>query len=283
MRRKLQRNCQLFSRNYDFSNILEPTTWPLHLCNTAMYIIPLCLLFKWDKLFYFTYFINVLGAFLAIALPNYDVTANVLGTRIVDFYINHYNAFFMPILMVSLKVYARPNLRKFIYSMIGFLIYFVLALVLNAWFSNYGTVDYFFLNSDFIVEKLGRWAEKIKDISATINVGDISMVFYPAYQAIFFGVYVLLGAGMWFLYTWCYDGADLFFDILERRKKIRLDRLALELSMDGRSLSEPMNKENANKLILRNFSKRYGTSTHYAVKNANFTLSADGISITSER
>lgn len=266
-----------FSLGHKFESFLDITDWPFHLCNTAMYIIPLCLLFKWDKLFYFTYFINVLGAFLAICLPNYAETANIIGDRIVEFYINHYIAFFIPILMVSLKVYDRPNLRKFIYSMVGFLIYFVLVLILNAWFSNYGTVDYFFVNSDFIAEKLGKWAENLRDITATINIGDIRMVFYPLYQAIFFGVYVLLGAGMWFLYTWCYDGVDMFFDIIARRKKIKLDQLALELTMNGRSLSEPMNKENANKLILRNFSKKYGNSKHFAVKNANLEVNGGEI------
>ncbi|MDR0831423.1 MAG: hypothetical protein LBM99_00835, partial [Bacillales bacterium] len=52
-----------------FTNI---ASWPFHLCNTAMYIIPICLTYKVNWLFYFTYFINVLGAFLAILLPSYD-------------------------------------------------------------------------------------------------------------------------------------------------------------------------------------------------------------------
>ena len=153
-----------FSVSYKFENFLHVTSWPFHLCNTAMYIIPLCLIFKWEKLFYFTYFINVLGAFLAMAMPNYSDGLNLFDYTILRFYINHFIAFFMPILMVSLKVYGRPKLKQFKYSMIGFGIYFVLVLILNAWFSNYGTVDYFFLNSDFIVEKLGTWAEDLRNI-----------------------------------------------------------------------------------------------------------------------
>ena len=68
----------------------------------------------------------------------------------------------MPLLIVALGVYARPKLKEFIYSMIGFLVYFVLVLILNAWFSNYGNVDYFFVNSDFIADKLGAWCEKLR-------------------------------------------------------------------------------------------------------------------------
>ena len=32
--------------DYDFERFLEPTRWPLHLCNTAMFIIPICLMFR---------------------------------------------------------------------------------------------------------------------------------------------------------------------------------------------------------------------------------------------
>ena len=109
-----------FSVNFKFEAFTHVTNWPLHLCNTAMYIIPLCLFFKWDKLFYFTYFINVLGAFLAMAMPNYNSASNIISTKVLTFYINHYIAFFMPLLIVPLRVYKRPKLKQFIYSMIGF-------------------------------------------------------------------------------------------------------------------------------------------------------------------
>ena len=53
-----------FSVGYKFPDFLDITHWPFHLCNTAMYIVAICLIFKWNKLFYFTYFINVLGALI---------------------------------------------------------------------------------------------------------------------------------------------------------------------------------------------------------------------------
>ena len=89
-----------------FSSWLNPTQWPIHLCHTAMYIVPLCLIFKWKKVFYFTFFINVLGAFLAMAMPN--TSGNMISYSIIRFWNNHYIAFFMPILCVALKVYERP-------------------------------------------------------------------------------------------------------------------------------------------------------------------------------
>lgn len=261
-----------FSVNYKFYSFLDVTHWPFHLCNTAMYIIPICLMFKWDKLFYFTYFINVLGAFLAMVMPNYSTGANLFSDGILVFYINHFIAFFMPILMVALRCYDRPKLKQFKYSMIGFGIYFLLVLILNAWFSNYGSVDYFFVNSDFVAEKLGKWAEDLRNVVWSFNIAGLNFTFYPLYQAVFFIVYVGLGAGVWFIYEGFYSFVDTLYDISERKKKIKLESLALEVALAGRKKEEPINKDGENKLILRNFSKRYGKSEVYAVKDANLEI-----------
>ena len=267
-----------FSINYKFVDFLDVTHWPFHLCNTAMYLIPLCLLFKkWDKLFYFTYFINVLGAFFAMLMPNYDDSVNLISSRVLEFYTNHYIAFFMPILMVALRVYERPKLKQFKYSMIGFGIYFLLVLILNAWFSNYGTVDYFFLNSDFIADKLGRWAENLLNIVLTFNIGDLTFTFYPIYQILFFIVYVILGAGVWFLYEGAYTFVDTLYDIADRKRKIKLDELALQVALNGRSKEEPMDLENKDKIILKNFTKKYGNSKVYAVKDADLVVNSGDI------
>lgn len=266
-----------FSINYKFASFLDVTHWPFHLCNTAMYIIPICLIFKWKKLFYFTYFINVLGAFLAMAMPNYSDGINLFSDRILEFYVNHYIAFFMPILMVALKVFDRPKLREFRYSMIGFGIYFLLVIIMNAWFSNYGSVDYFFLNSDFIVDKLGKWAEKLMEYQWAFNIGKLEFVLYPLYQILFFIVYVILGAGMWFLYEGAYSFVDTIYDIIDRKKKIKLDMLALEVALDGRHKEEPMDLKNKDKLVLVDFTKRYGNSKTYSVKDANLEVNSGEI------
>lgn len=266
-----------FSLHHKFDSFTSITSWPFHLCNTAMYIVPLCLLFKWDKLFYFTLFINVLGAFLAMAIPNYSSSSNMFSTGIVIFYINHYIAFFMPILIVALGVYERPKLKQFIYSMVAFAVYFIFILIINAWFSNYATVDYFFVNSDFIADKLGTWAENLRNITWQFNIKNLTFTFYPLYQSLFFLVYVALGLGMWFLYEWAYQGADTLKDMAARKKKIKFDQLALMSQLNGRSETEPMNLDGINQLKLINFSKRYGKSNVYAVKDANLTINGGEI------
>jgi len=260
--------------------LLDPTSWPLHLCNTAMYIMPVVLIFKMKRFFYFTYFINVVGAFFAMAMPNYDAATNMHSTHLVTFYINHYIAFFMPILFVALGMFEKPRFKQFVYSMLGFLAYFVLVLFLNALFTGLyevgrvsSTTDFFFINSDFIADKLGSWCERLRDNNiAYLNMGDIKLTFYPLYQILFFIVYVGIGLAVWFVYEQGFEIAKSLKDIKKRKEEIKLDKLALEIQLNGRSEKEPMNPENANKLILDKFTKKYGSSSVYAVKDANLEV-----------
>ncbi len=260
-----------FSLNYKFIDFKDITHLPFHLCHTAMYILPLCLIFKMKRLFYFTYFINVFGAFIAMALPDYAVSYNLFNPVIVKFYINHFMAFFMPLLIVACGVFERPRMKQFLYSCLGFAAYFVLILIANAWFTNYNpSVDYFYINGDYIVSKLGNWAEDTRDFVVSFNIGSLKFVFYPLYQALFFVVYIFVSLGMWFIYEGGYAFVDTATDLVDRKRKIRMDQLALEVSK-GENIN--MLEENREvSLVLDNFSKRYGSSKRFAVKDASLEV-----------
>jgi ABC-2 type transport system ATP-binding protein len=174
---------------------------------------------------------------------------------------------------MSLQIFPRPKLKQFIYSLVAFFGYYVLVLFLNAWLTNYNTtVDFFFINSDFIADKLGQWAKDLRDITTVITAGDIKFVFYPVYQVLYFSVYIVLSFAMWFLYEQVFEMTDTYEIIMERNRKIKADRLALEAQLAGRSMQEPINPQNDGKLILRDFSKRYSTSDVYAVYKANLEI-----------
>ncbi len=261
------------TRFESFANGGWVTSLPLHLCNTALFITPLCLMFRWKKVFYFTYFINVLGAFLAMAMPNYNDATVLFEVKAVEFFTSHYHAFFMPLLVVGVGIFPRPRLKEFKYSLVGFTIYFVSMLILNAWFSNYNPgVNYFFLNDNFIAEKLGAWAENLRNITWEFDLGSLHFKFYPIYQILFLIVYGVAALGMWFVYELCYDVVKGWQDIADKNKKIKADQLALEVALAGRDIKEPINMDGANKLILKNFTKRYSTSAVYAVKDANLEV-----------
>ena len=261
-----------FCYNYDFSVFVNLHQWPLHLCNTAMFIIPLVLIFKMEKLYYFTIFINVLGAFFAMIMPNTD-KANWLSASSMQFWSNHYMAMLLPLLLMSLKIFARPKMKQFVYSLIAFFGYYALVLFMNAWLTAEGhSVDFFFINSDFIAEKLGEWAENLRKITFEFQLGGRTLLIYPVYQSLYFVVYIVLSFAMWFVYEQAFEITDIYAIIMERNRKIKADRLALEAQLAGRSMQEPMNPQNEGKLILRDFSKRYSTSDVYAVYKANLEI-----------
>ena len=260
-----------YMRHWVLADILEPWSWPLHLCNTAQFIIPLCLLFNMKKLFNFTLFINVLGAFLAMIMPNYD--GGPLSNDTVHFWINHYPAFFMPLLLVALKIFERPKFKQWIYSQLFFYVYFFSMIFANGFFTAIGHhTDFFFLNSDFIVDKLGKWAENTRNLVIPISIGDITLQFYPIYQSLFFLVYVVASVGMWFLYAILFkswDGAE------DRRLKERdYKRMKKELTafLGGRNINEPITGDDSPSLVLKHFKKKYGKNKHYSVNDVSFEV-----------
>ncbi len=266
----------IFSNDFRLADMQRLSNLPLHLCHTAMYITPLCLMFNGRKVFYFTYFINVLGAFIALLVPNYGESV-VTSASVVLFWVNHYQAFFMPLLVVGLGIFPRPRLKEFKYSMIGFAVYFVFILFINALFTNFDPgVDYFFLNSNYIADKLGEWAENLRNVvwsfDWNVNGRQLTLTFYPVYQLLFFIVYVFLALGVWFVYELGYDVVVSWADIRNRNKIYRADRIALQSALNGRNIEEPLNMNNSDKLILKNLTKRYGKSDVYAVKDANLEV-----------
>ena len=259
--------------------LTDPTSWPLHLCNTAMFIIPLCLVFKMNRLFNFTLFINVLGAFMAMAIPGKLDGLNAIGTERVSFWVNHYAAFGMPLLLVALGLFKRPKFKEWVYSVISFVCYFGAVLFINPYFTaKYGGVtDFFFLNDDFVVSKLGRWAEKTRDITTIITVDGFELTFYPLYQLLFFLVYIGFSVAIWFLYELLFASWDAANDRRLRERDYKRMKKELNEFLGGRSIHEPVGGDASPRLILRHFSKRYGSNKHYSVNDVSFEVNGGEI------
>lgn len=266
-----------YLRFQNFANSGWVTCLPFHLCNTALFITPLCLIFNCKKLFYFTYFINVLGAFLAIVMPDIG-ESTMFEISTYRFYTDHYQACYMPLLIVGLGIFPRPKWKQFKYSVVVFTCYFFLMLIVNSWFTNYNpTVNYFFLNNDFIPDKFGTWAENLLNFTWSFNIGNLNFRFFPIYQLLFYIVYLAATFGMWFLYELAYDIIHGWQDIASRKRKIKAEELAFSLRHGGQNSMQHVNEESKNKLILRNFTKRYASSDVYAVKDANLEVNGGEI------
>ena len=257
---------------WNLEMLKSPLSWPLHLCNTAMFLVPMCLVFRMEKLFNFCLFINVMGAFLAMIVPSYLSGLNAIGTERVSFWLNHYGAFFMPVLLVALKIFKRPKFKQWVYAVIALTVYFIAMLFVNAWFSNYGECDYFFLNSDFIVSKLGKWAERTRDFTVHFTIKELSFTFYPIYQALFYLVYIGFTVGIWFLYALLFTAWDAAEDRRNRERDYKRMKKELNEYLGGRSIHEPVSGDASPRLILRHFSKRYGSNKHYSVNDVSFEV-----------
>ena len=252
----------------------RPTSWPLHLCNTAMFLIPLCFVFKFKKLFNFCLFINVMGSLFAMVIPGSMNGLNAIGTERISYWVNHYPAFFMPVLAVALKIFNRPKFKEWVYAVISFTVYFCSMLFINSYFTQrYGEeVDYFFLNSDFVVSKLGTWAERTRDLTAVINFNGYSLTFYPLYQSLFFLVYLGITIGIWFVYALLFQWWDASEDRRNRERDYKEMKRKLKEYLGDRSKFEPITGDDSPRLVLRNFSKRYGTNKHYSVNNVSLDV-----------
>ena len=276
---------------WDLMELLtEPLSWPLHLCNTAMFIVPLCLIFKLDKLYTFCLFINVLGSMMAMVIPGELNAINAIATARVSFWINHYAAFGVPVLLVALKIFKRPKFKEWVYSIISLTIYFVFVLFINAWFSNYGECDYFFINSDFIVSGLGEWAENTMEYIVSFTIEDpkftffgafekkpLTFTFYPIYQTLFYITYIGFSVGMWFLYTLLFTTWDKAEDRRLRERDFRRMKKELLDYLGPKTIWEPIDGDNSPRIAIKHFCKRYGSNKHYSVSDVSFTVNAGEI------
>lgn len=270
------------SNSLGFLDIKTPWSWPLHICNTAMFILPIALVTKNEKIFYFTFFVNILGALLAAFMPSYSATQNVISERCLSFWSNHIEACAMPFVCVLTGVFNRPSKKQFFYSMVGFLCYFILVLVLNTILTAYRPTyalshnghmydipDFFYINSDFVASKFNL-ENLLYDFEIHFTLFDMEMTMYPLYQAIYFVGFILMSIGMWYVYFYVFKFQDSVIAINNKYRKIKLDEIALCNKYNQKEVKDCMNELSKDKLIISHFSKRYGDKAPFAVQDINF-------------
>ena len=260
------------------------TTIPIHLCHTALFVVPLCIAFNFKRMFYFTYFINVFGALMAMMMPNTGETLNVFLSSVILFWYNHFAALMMPLLCVALGVFEKAKFKQMLWSLFFFGIYFIFVMFMNAWLSNYvpgynpdvfGTgTDFLFINNDFIASKILSDQQTADLLNKVLKWqwGDLVFVLRPPYQAIFFGVYVLVAFGMWFVYSLFFRIADSHIDLHNKLVIARKENF----TMKERRKMEQLNNENSQpgevSLVFEHFSKKYGNSQVFSAEDVNLKV-----------
>lgn len=237
---------------------------PLHLCNMAIILMMFSIVFRWKGFFYFNYFANVLGAFFALILPN--MTTDLFSAGAMRFGFNHWYAFAWPVLAVALSTFKRPTLKDMNKAIIVFTVYYLAMVFLNAWFNNYQSVDYFFAYKNHITDMIGATGLQYNNI-ASFEINGLTFIFYWLYQLLFYLSFIFLMFMSWYVYDAFFTFSDNRKALKEKQIQIKMDALRLRELLDGRSPSEPINLGGVDMIKISHFSKRYGHSDKYAVKD----------------
>ena len=253
------------------------TNLPLHLCHTAIMMTFVTYVFRLKGLFYFTYLVNVLGAFIAMVAPNTKTLLTEAGT--VIFWYNHIYAFALPLLGVALAYFPKPNFKMVSKAIAVFSLYFVVAATLDGWFSNWEAmnptfeeVDYFFLYSTFYTEKLA--AAKFLRKPWDIYVNGQLIRYFPLYQLTVYVVFIALMFALWGVYASLYRVSDDHKVLTRKRKALREDHLRLIAELGDRPLSEPLNPEGKDMIKIEHFTKIYNGSTRKSADDINLEIHA---------
>ena len=252
------------------------TSLPLHICNTVVILMLIAYVFRIKALFYFTYFVNVLGTFFAIIMP--DTVGALSEPDIVLFWYNHLYAMILPILGVALAIFPKPNFKMMLKAIGVFTIYFVAIAFVDGWFNNASfntdgsVVDYFFLYSDFYAKKFA-FVEKIKH-PFDIYVGQQLIRLFPLYQAIIYGIFTTAMFGLWGVYAALFRVSDDHKELTRRKKALQEDHLRLLAELGDRPLSEPLNPEGKDMIKIEHFTKVYNGSTRKSADDINLEIHA---------
>ena len=273
---------------------------PLHLCNAAIVLMFVAFIFKLEGIFYFTYFVNVLGSIFAMLMPNNS--SDAFSLSVLRFWYNHVYAFAVPLLGVALRVYPRPKLQQMFKAIGWFTVYYVVVAFLNPWFSNYyatgypnvsfkdsvytGRINYFFINTDFFLDKLNldNPGNKMYDFLVNQNVinfsfkdpfGRVEMLNFdirPVYLLLIYGVFVAMMFVMWYIYDMLFKTADSHYALRIKKKLVRQGYLDLKKELNGRSIQEPLYEEALDMIQIDHFTKVYAGSTKKAVDDLSLTV-----------
>lgn len=144
----------LIQYNSMFSLTINVRRLPFQLCNIASYIIILTILLKNQKLYNFIFLVNLLGAGLALFIPDVN-NEGIFEVWNMHYVYEHTNIVVVPIMLSLFKVFKPVNRQSLIDALKGFFIYFIIVLIVGLSFNYIATItnnDYFSVNYFFMFD-----------------------------------------------------------------------------------------------------------------------------------
>ena len=129
------------------------TRLPFQLCNIAAYFYLIALVFNLKKFFHFAFIANIVGAIIAIVMPDFSIGA--VSFFNMHYVIEHSLDIMVPAMVMGLRIFPRVDKRSLKYTAIGFTIYFIFVFIIGTLFNGYNEefwritgepiVNYFFM------------------------------------------------------------------------------------------------------------------------------------------
>ncbi|MCQ2776523.1 MAG: YwaF family protein [Bacilli bacterium] len=191
----------LFSDIKEHKLAIRMDVLPLHLCNFGIILSFIAIAFKCKKIYYFNFFGNFFGYLLGIILPN--IKSDFLRPTTIHYWQNHIYGITLAILGLSLALFPRPTKKDLKNSLLIFLCYFLVVVLIDVWFSydweNNDGCDIFFLNSSMYADILhiGFVRENPFIIKMTDSFGIEHRIYY-LYWTIIYVVFSLLMTVIYF-------------------------------------------------------------------------------------
>lgn len=191
---------------------------PLQLCNLGCYLALLAMMTKSQTIFDFVFIANVAGTILAIMVPDATEWQGIFSFADFHFMYEHMLLFVLPILMVSLKIFKRPNLKGLKNALIGFTIYFAVCWVMGSYLNSISsttgiTVNYFYIFKTDVVEYL-----TFLQFTRVVYFNWGNYTCYPIYQFLIYLGYCLMCIIV-------YHTTNQIYKIADEHKGLRLIRI----------------------------------------------------------
>lgn len=191
--------------NTIYSTDLVASRLPLQLCNLGAYLILVSMIIKKQKFFNFVFIANIIGSFIAIIMVDIQKTS-ALSFMAIHYLVEHTWVFILPLLMVALRMFELPDLKKncLLHFVIGFTIYFAICWVGGFVFNCYlydptskffNHVNYFYIYDDKVMKTFPfigfsyKWRVEINGFR-----------FYPIYQMLIYFGYGVICCLIYFLF-----------------------------------------------------------------------------------
>ena len=191
---------------------------PLQLCNLGCYLVLLAMITKSQKIFDFIFIANIVGTIIAIMVPDASSWKGVFSFFDFHFMYEHMMLFILPILMLSLKIFDRPNVKGLRNALIGFTIYFAFCWICGTYLNSISdktlvTVNYFYIFKTDIVDAL-----PFLSFTRHIHFKWGNHISYPLYQFVIYLLYCGCCVALYYI-------TNQFYKIADDHKQLRLIRI----------------------------------------------------------